>query len=72
MLILSYAVLATVQYGLGIAVLPELIIDKFPGNYDCRMLNPEAYRTLGIGIRSEKEAGPLARFVIDFLKQNVK
>lgn len=68
----DFAVLTTVQYGLGIAVLPELIIDKFPGNYDCRMLDPEAYRTLGIGIRSEKEAGPLARFVIDFLKQNVK
>ena len=68
----DFAVLTTVQYGLGIAVLPELIIDKFPGNYDCRMLNPEAYRTLGVGIRSEKEAGPLARFVIDFLKQNVK
>lgn len=68
----DFAVLTTVQYGLGIAVLPELIIDKFPGNYDCRMLDPEAYRTLGVGIRSEKEAGPLARFVIDFLKQNVK
>ena len=67
----DFAVLTTVQYGLGIAVLPELIIDKFPGNYDYRMLDPEAYRTLGIGIRSEKDAGPLARFVIDFLKQNV-
>lgn len=68
----DFAVLTTVQYGLGIAVLPELIIEKFPGDYDCRMLKPEAYRTLGVGIRSEKEAGPLARFVIDFLKQNVK
>jgi len=68
----DFAVLTTVQYGLGIAVLPELIIDKFPGNYDCRMLDPEAYRTLGVGIRSEKDAGPLARFVIEFLKQNVK
>lgn len=68
----DFAVLTTVQYGLGIAVLPELIIEKFPGDYDSRMLDPEAYRTLGVGIRSEKEAGPLARFVIDFLKQNVK
>lgn len=68
----DFAVLTTVQYGLGIAVLPELIIEKFPGDYDSRMLDPEAYRTLGVGIRSEKEAGPLARFVIGFLKQNVK
>jgi hypothetical protein len=52
-------------------VLPELIIEKFPGNYDSRMLDHEAYRTLGIGIRSEKGAGPLARFVIDFLRHNI-
>ena len=68
----DFAVLTTVQYGLGIAVLPELIVEKFPGNYDSRMLAPEAYRTLGIGVRSLKEAGPLARFVIDFLKNNLR
>lgn len=67
----DFAVLTTVQYGLGIAILPELIIEKFPGNYDARMLDPEAYRTLGIGIRSIKEAGPLARFVIDYLRTNI-
>ncbi len=68
----DFAVLTTVQYGLGIAVLPELIVEKFPGDYDCRMLEPEAYRTLGIGIKSIKEAGPLARFVIDYLKKNIR
>ena len=68
----DFAVLTTVQYGLGIAVLPELIVEKFPGNYDSRMLDPEAYRTLGIGIRSLKEAGPLARFVIDYLRKSVR
>lgn len=68
----DFAVLTTVQYGLGIAVLPELIVEKFPGNYDSRMLAPEAYRTLGIGVRSLKEAGPLARFIIDFIRKNVR
>lgn len=68
----DFAVLTTVQYGLGIAVLPELIVEKFPGDYDSRMLAPEAYRTLGIGVRSLKEAGPLARFIIDFIRKNVR
>ncbi len=68
----DFAVLSTVQYGLGIAILPELIVEKFPGDYDCRMLDPEAYRTLGIGIRSHKDAGPLARFVISYLQENIK
>lgn len=68
----DYAVLAMVRRGLGLAILPELTLDEYPGNYDCRMLEPEAYRTLGIGIRSLEDAGPLARFVIRYIKENIK
>lgn len=68
----DFAVLSMVQNGLGIAVLPELITEKFPGDYDTRMLDPEAYRTLGIGLRSINEAGPLARFVIDYIRKNIR
>ena len=68
----DFAVLSMVQHGLGIAILPELIIEKHPGTYDSRMLDPESYRTLGIGIRSIKEASPLARSVIDYLKGSVR
>ena len=68
----DFAVLSMVQHGLGIAVLPELILEKHPGNYDSRMLAPESYRNLGIGIKSIKEAGPLARSVIEYLKENIR
>ena len=64
----AIAILSMVQEGLGIAVLPELIIDQFPGNYDYRMLDPEVYRTLGIGVRNIKNCGPLARFLIKYIK----
>ena len=64
----DFAVLAMVQRGLGLAILPELTVEEYPGNYDCRMLAPEAYRTMGIGIRSLEDAGPLARFIIKFIK----
>ena len=37
-----------------------------------RMLDPESYRSLGIGIRSIKEAGPLARSVISYIKDNIR
>lgn len=63
------AILSMVQEGLGIAVLPELLIDQFPGDYDYRMLDPEMYRTLGIGVRNIKNCGPLARFLIRYLKE---
>jgi hypothetical protein len=36
------------------------------------MLDPEAYRTLGIGVKSLKEASPLTKSVIDFIRNNIK
>ena len=68
----DFAVLSMVQRGLGLAILPELTINEFPGDYDTRMLDPEAYRSLGIGIRSVEDAGPLARFVIKYIKENIR
>ena len=61
----DFTVLSMVQHGLGISILPELILERFPGSFDYRMLDPEFYRSLGIGIRSIKEAGPLTRSVIN-------
>ena len=68
----DFAVLSMVQRGLGLAILPELTVNEFPGEYDTRMLEPEAYRTLGIGIKTLKYAGPLARFVIKYITKNIK
>ena len=67
----DFAVLSMVQRGLGLAILPELTINEFPGDYETRMLEPEAYRTLGIGIKSLEDAGPLARFVIKYIRDNI-
>ena len=66
------AVLSMVKKGLGLAILPELTIEDFPGDYESRMLDPEAYRTLGVGIRSFKEAGPLSRAVIEYIRNNIR
>ena len=68
----DFAVLSMVQRGLGLAILPELTINEFPGTYDTRTLDPEAYRTLGIGIRSHDYAGPLAKFVIKYIMENIR
>ena len=68
----DFAVLSMVQHGLGVSILPELTLERFPGSYDYRMLDPESYRSLGIGIRSLKEAGPLTRSVIDYIRDNIR
>lgn len=66
------AVLSMVRKGLGLAILPELTIREFPGHYDYRMLDPEFYRTLGVGVKSLREAGPLTRAVINYIRENIE
>lgn len=68
----DFAILSMVQKGLGLAILPELTLSEFPGEYESRMLDPESYRKLGIGIRSAADAGPLARLIIKFIKENIR
>ena len=68
----DFAVLSMVQKSLGLAILPELTINDFPGKYEVRKLEPEAFRTMGIGIRSLADAGPLTRFVIKYIRENIK
>lgn len=68
----DYAVLAMVQHGIGVGVLPELVVEGYPDAFDYRIITPETYRNLGIGIRSEKDASPLAQFFIRFIKENIR
>jgi len=68
----DFAVLSMVQKGLGLAILPELTIKEFPGDYVCRPLEPASHRTMGIGIKSLADAGPLTRFVIKYIRDNIK
>lgn len=68
----DFAVLSMVQKGLGLAILPELTIKEFPGDYECRPLEPASHRTMGIGIKSLADAGPLTRFVIKYIRDNIK
>ena len=65
------AILSMVQQGLGVAVLPELIVEIYPGDYEARMTDPEFYRTVGVGVRSISECGPLTKMVIGYIQKNI-
>ena len=68
----DFAVLSMVQKGLGLAIIPQLTISEFPGKYEARKLEPDSYRTMGIALKSLADAGPLTRFVIKYIKENIK
>lgn len=66
----DFAVMSMVERGIGIAVLPEFIIDGYSGDYEYRLVSPPYYRQLGIGVKSIENTGPLVRLFIDLIKEN--
>lgn len=65
------AILSMVKHGIGVSVLPALILEQFPGDYEYRLLDPPVNRILGIGVRDLNSCGPLARFIIKFIKEQI-
>lgn len=55
----DYAIMAMVEGGLGISVLPELILNRIPYKIITRELEIPAYRNIGLAMRNRKSA-PLA------------
>ena len=64
----DYAVMSMVEKGLGIAILPSLILKRAPYDIVIRPLEPEAYRTVGVAMKSRKELSLAANRFLDFLK----
>lgn len=64
----DYAILSMVESGLGISILPELILKRIPYRIVIRELEVPAYRKIGLAMK-DKESAPLAvkRF-LDYLQ----
>jgi len=63
----DYAAVAMVEQGLGVCVLPSLILEAIDSDVVIRPLKEHYYRTLGIGVHSIQYASPLTRTFIDFI-----
>lgn len=55
----DYAVMSMVESGLGISILPKLILQRIPYNIVTKSLDVEAYRDIGIAYKNKKSL-PLA------------
>lgn len=55
----DYAIMSMVESGLGISILPELILQRIPYRIVARELDVPAYRNIAIALRDKKTA-PLA------------
>lgn len=64
----DYAVMAMVESGLGISILPELILKRAPYRIAVKGLDVPAYRNIGIALRSRKNASLAVRRFLEYLQ----
>lgn len=63
----DYAIMSMVESGLGISILPELILRRIPYRIVARELSVPAYRKIGIALRSKKNASLAVKRFLDYL-----
>ncbi|MGI5976586.1 MAG: LysR family transcriptional regulator [Candidatus Limivicinus sp.] len=68
----DYAIIAMVEQGLGISIMPELLLRGRHDNIQIMPLIPEAKRTIGIAIAAGEAAGPATRRFADYVVRYVQ
>ncbi|OIK12465.1 LysR family transcriptional regulator [Bacillus sp. MUM 116] len=62
------AIISMVGNGLGISILPEMVLHRIPTNVRILKLEGENYRTIGIAATSFKTLAPATKKFIEYLK----
>ena len=65
----DYAIMAMVEKGLGISILPELILQRVPYRIVAKELEKPAYRNIGIAMRSRRHLPSAAKRFLGYLPQ---
>ena len=68
----DYAIIAMVEQGLGMSIMPELLLKGRQDRLLTLPLVPEAKRTIGIAIAAGSKAGPATRRFADYVARYVK
>jgi len=63
----DYAVMSMVESGLGLSILPQLILKRVPYNIVAKELDVPAYRDIALAIRERKTASLAVKRFLDYL-----
>lgn len=63
----DYAIISMVENGLGISILPELVLRRTPYKIIKKELETPAYRQLGIVLKDIRHASPAVKRFLDYL-----
>ena len=64
----DYAIMSMVESGLGISILPELILKRTPYNLAIKELDIPTYRNIALAMRNKKTLSLAAKKFIEYLK----
>lgn len=64
----DYAVMSMIESGLGISILPELILKRIPYRIVAKELDVPAYREIGLALKSRKIASLAVKRFLEYLK----
>ena len=64
----DYAIMSMVEKGLGISVLPQLILQRIPYHILTKELDVPAYRRIGLALRSKKTASLAVKRFLEYLQ----
>ena len=63
----DYAIMSMAESGLGVSILPELILRRVPYRIAVRPLEIPAYRKIGVALRSKKTASLAVKRFLEYL-----
>lgn len=64
----DYAIMSMVESGLGISILPQLILKRVPYRIVAKELDVPAYRNIGLALRDRKSAPLAVKRFLDYLQ----
>lgn len=64
----DYSIMSMVENGLGISILPQLILKRTPYKIVAKELDVPAYRNIGLALRNKKTASLAVKRFLDYLQ----
>ena len=63
----DYAILSMVEKGLGIGILPQMILQRIPYEVEVRPLSTPYYREIGLAMKDRARLSPAAKKFLEYL-----
>ena len=64
----DFAIMAMAEKGLGVGILPGLILEKIPYDLEIRSLDPPYFREIGLAVKDKERLSPVTGKFIAYLK----